>query len=62
MILVAKLISWISLIALIVPSILFLAGCRIELDQVKLIMLISTVVWFVAASMWMWQKKSESSN
>jgi hypothetical protein len=56
MVLAAKLISWISLIALIVPAILFLAG-RMELDQVKLIMLISTVVWFVTAAMWMWRKE-----
>ena len=61
MVLVAKLISWISLIAVIAPSILFLAG-RMELDQVKWIMLISTVVWFVSASMWMWRKNSDSSN
>ena len=56
MVLVAKLISWISLIALIAPAILFLGG-RMELDQVKLVMLISTVVWFVTAAMWMWRKQ-----
>lgn len=56
MVLVTKLISWISLVALIVPVVLFLIG-RMELDQVKLIMLISTVVWFVTASMWMWKKE-----
>lgn len=56
MILVAKLISWISLVALIAPAILFLMG-RMELDQVKMVMLISTVVWFVTAAMWMWGKK-----
>ncbi len=56
MVLVAKLISWISLVALIAPAILFLAG-RMELDQVKLIMLVSTVVWFVTAAMWMCRKE-----
>lgn len=56
MVLVAKLISWISLIALIAPAILFLGG-RMELDQVKSVMLISTVVWFVTAAMWMWRKQ-----
>jgi hypothetical protein len=55
MVIVIKLISWISLIALIAPAILFMAG-RMELDQVKSIMLISTVVWFVSAAMWMWRK------
>ena len=56
MVLAAKLISWISLVVLITPAILFLAG-RMELDQVKLIMLISTVVWFVTAATWMWRKE-----
>ncbi len=56
MVLVVKLISWISLVALIVPAIAFLAG-SMELDQVKTIMLISTVIWFVTAAMWMWGKE-----
>jgi len=59
MVLVAKLISWISLIALIAPSILFLTG-RVELPQVKLIMLISTVIWFISAYVWMWHKEAKS--
>jgi hypothetical protein len=58
MILAAKIISWISLIALIVPSILFLTGRMEELDQVKTIMLISTIVWFVSAATWMWRKET----
>jgi hypothetical protein len=57
MILVAKIISWISLIALIAPSILFLTGRMEELDDVKMVMLISTIVWFVSAAMWMWRKE-----
>ena len=57
MILVAKLISWISLVVLIAPAILFLAGRMEDLDQVKLIMLIATVVWFVTAATWMWRKE-----
>ena len=56
MILVIKLISWISLIALIAPAILFLSG-SMELDQVKLAMLVATTVWFVTAAIWMWRKK-----
>ena len=61
MILIAKIISWISLIALIAPSVLFLAG-RMELPQVKSIMLIATIVWFVSGTMWMWPKESDSSS
>jgi hypothetical protein len=58
MVLVTKLISWISLIALIAPAILFLGG-RMELDQVKLIMLIATIVWFVSTPIWMWNGKEQ---
>ena len=54
MVLAIKLISWISLVVLIAPAILFLTD-HMELDQVKLIMLISTIIWFVTASMWMWK-------
>jgi hypothetical protein len=57
MILVAKIISWISLVALIAPAILFLAGRMEELDDVKMVMLISTIVWFASAAMWMWRKE-----
>ena len=57
MILVAKVISWMSLVAVIAPAILFMAG-RMELEQVKLIMLISTVTWFAAAAILMREKKT----
>ena len=57
MILVAKLISWISLVVLITPAILFLVG-RMELDQVKLIMLVATVTWFATAAISMREKKT----
>ncbi|MFC1761301.1 hypothetical protein ACFL6U_04385 [Planctomycetota bacterium] len=42
---IAKPVSWITLIVLIVPSILFLAG-RLGLDQAKWIMLLATIGWF----------------
>ena len=45
-------ISVLSLIALMLPSILFLAG-SMGLDTAKWIMLIATVVWFAGASLWM---------
>ena len=56
MIIVAKVISWISLGVLIVPAILFLTG-TMELDTVKLMMLIATIVWFTSASVWMWKNE-----
>ncbi len=48
-------ISVLSLVVLMVPSILFLAG-RMELDTVKWVMLAATVVWFVAAPPWLWKQ------
>lgn len=48
-------ISVLSLVVLMAPSILFLAG-RMELDTVKWVMLAATVVWFVAATPWLWKQ------
>ena len=59
MILAAKIISWIALAALIVPSILFLGG-RVELHNVKLIMMLVTIVWFITAGFWMWRNSNNS--
>jgi thiosulfate reductase cytochrome b subunit len=56
--LVLQIISWISLAGTILPPVLFLAG-RIELDQSKTWILIATVVWFVATSLWMGRPKIE---
>ena len=53
---ILQIISLLALIALTLPSVLFLAG-RLELDTVKWIMLLATVVWFVAATPWMWKDK-----
>jgi len=52
----ARVISWISLIVLIGAPLLLLAG-RIELERVKLLMMISTVIWFITATMWLTAKK-----
>ena len=54
----AKITSWISLGALVVPALFFLNG-RATLDQVKTIMLIATVIWFVTASLWMWRSDAK---
>ena len=48
-------VSWLSLVVLMLPSILFLAG-RMELTTAKWIMLAATVVWFVTATPWMWKQ------
>ena len=51
---ILQIISLLALIALILPSILFLAG-RMELDMVKWLMLLATIIWFIAATPWMWK-------
>ncbi len=56
---ITQLVSWLCLIVLVVPSVLFLTGKLPSLDQVKLIMLIATVVWFVSTPLWMWKEKGQ---
>jgi hypothetical protein len=51
---ILQIVSLLALIALILPSIIFLAG-RMELDTVKWLMLLFTIVWFVVATPWMWK-------
>jgi hypothetical protein len=53
-----QIISWLALVALILPSAIFLAG-RLELDQVKWVMLAASIIWFIAATPWMWQETRE---
>ena len=55
---IAQWVSWLSLVVLVAPSVLFLAG-KIELDRVKTIMLIATIVWFISASLWMWNSEDQ---
>ena len=57
---IAKIISLIAFVVLIVPSVLYLAG-KIELDRVKSLMLIVTVIWFVSASLWMWNADTDQT-
>ncbi len=56
---IAMTISWLSLVALTLPSILYLTG-SMDLDVVKKIMLIASAVWFLSATPWMWKEKSAS--
>ena len=51
---ILQIISLLALIALTLPSVLFLAG-RLELNMVKWIMILATIVWFAAATPWMWK-------
>ena len=53
---ITQIISWVCLVVLILPSVLFLTGALASLDQVKLVMLIATVVWFLSTPLWMWKE------
>lgn len=57
---IAKPISWLSLVVLILPSLLFLMGKMEQLARVQWIMLLATIVWFVSASLWMWNSDTKS--
>lgn len=48
----ARVVSWVSLAGTIAPSVLLMAG-YLDLDQVKLWMLLSTAAWFIATPFWM---------
>jgi len=54
-----RVVSWIALASVIVPSFLYLAG-RMDLPRVKWIMLIATLVWFATVPLWMGRKPTES--
>ena len=51
---ILQFISLLALIALTLPSVDFLAG-KMELNMVKWLMLIATIVWFATATCWMWK-------
>jgi uncharacterized membrane protein YhaH (DUF805 family) len=55
---ILKVVSLLSLVALILPSILFLAG-RVDLDKAKWIMVLATIIWFVTATGWMWKEPTK---
>ena len=53
-----RFVALFSLVVLMFPSVLFLAGV-IGLDRVKQIMLVATVIWFASATLWMWNSRDE---
>jgi len=55
---VAASISWLALAGIVVPPIPYLLG-KADLDTVKLLMLCSTILWFLATPLWMGLKRSD---
>jgi len=47
-----QLVSWLSLAGIVVPGIVYYSG-TVTLDDVKVLMIISTVLWFIATPLWM---------
>ena len=54
---ILQFISLLALIVLTLPSVIFLAG-KTDLNMVKWLMLVATIVWFVTATPWMWKENS----
>ncbi len=53
----AKSLGWLILAGLVLLPVLFLAG-SMQLDILKTILWIITLVWFVVAGVWMWRRNS----
>lgn len=51
---ILQIISLLALIALTLPSVIFLAG-KLELNMVKWLMLVATILWFASTTPWMWK-------
>ncbi len=52
----SKYFALLMLVVLIAPSILYLAG-KMTLPTVKTVMLLATILWFAAATVWMWKEQ-----
>ena len=52
-----QILSFLSLLATVVPAYLFWMG-KMDLDTVKWIMFLATIVWFAATPFWMDRKES----
>lgn len=58
---IAKYIAWIALVVLVAPPLLFLAGTITDLPTVKTLMLAATLLWFAAATIWMWPENNNTN-
>lgn len=53
---IAEIISYLSLVAIVLAPVLFYVG-KVTLDQNKSMMIIATVIWFGSALCWMGREK-----
>ena len=49
---IAKPVSWLSLILIVLPPILFFTG-SIQHGLMNTLLLIGTLIWFISTSLWM---------
>lgn len=58
---IACVVSLIALAGTIVPAVLFLfgSGSEDQLELVKLAMLVATIIWFIAAVIWLWRDEPQ---
>ena len=54
--LVLQIISWIALAMTVLPSIIYFSG-NMELERVKWLLILATILWFVVTPFWMGKKK-----
>ncbi len=54
---ILQIVSWLALAFTVLPSILYFMG-SMELDTVKWLMLLATIVWFVTTPFWMERGKA----
>jgi hypothetical protein len=60
---IAVVVSLVALAALTAPSVMYLAGVEgMDLDKVKQIMLVATLVWFATAPLYMWKEEKKESS
>jgi len=55
---VSRFISWIALLGTVLPCLLFFGGLM-DLIQVKQVMLVTAVVWFIATPLWMERRSGQ---
>jgi hypothetical protein len=54
--LVLQIISWIALAMTVIPSLVYFSG-NMELERVKWLLILASVVWFATTPFWMGQKE-----
>lgn len=51
-VILSKPISWVSLMLIVVPPVLYLTD-SVSFEMMKLLLLVGTLIWFVTTPLWM---------